>query len=146
MRKQTIKILVLVALFALLGPVVALAQSWQWMTVRVPFDFHVGEKVFPAGKYRVQASTGQSTVLIQSADYRSAKFALTNGCQNKRYADRPELIFKRYGGKHFLSRVWLAYSNAGRELPVTRTEREAALMAARHEDTAVVGSLEITAP
>jgi len=32
------------------------------------------------------------------------------------------LVFRAYEGEHFLSQVWMPGHNAGREVPVSRTE------------------------
>jgi len=61
---------VLLGTLALIAVVPALAE--RPMTVTVPFDFKVGVTNMLAGDYQL-SFPNQSSVLIQSADYRQAR-------------------------------------------------------------------------
>ena len=59
MKKQTLQLasLCLLALFA-----VSLAQAQSRITVKVPFNFLISDRTFPAGQYSVSSSRNQLTV------------------------------------------------------------------------------------
>jgi hypothetical protein len=85
---------------------------------QVPFEFSVGEKVLPAGEYRV---IGESEFIrVRSKDGKSASVALpSHRIGATRKANEVALAFKLYGDQYQLSRVWLT-DGIGREL---RTKR-----------------------
>jgi hypothetical protein len=44
----------------------------------------------------------------------------------RKRSDVGKLVFNRYGDQYFLSKIWAASSDSGRELPKSRLEREVA--------------------
>jgi hypothetical protein len=85
----------------------------------------VGDKQLPAGEYQVK-SLHQAALQIQSKDTRSTAIALTTAMQATKISNTGKLVFNRYGDQYFLSKIWAASSDSGRELPKSRLEREVA--------------------
>jgi hypothetical protein len=56
---------------------------------------------------------------------------LTNAVQTSIEPSQGKLVFHRYGDEYFLSQIWQAGVNAGRELPKSRREIEVAANARR---------------
>jgi hypothetical protein len=97
------------------------------LKVRIPFDFVVADKTFPAGEYyiqRAQPTSGDTTIALRSATGRTRLLSLTNAVQSVDPKSLATLVFHRYGNQHFLAEVWPASSSTGRELARSRSERE----------------------
>ena len=102
------------------------AQGAQKITVQVPFGFHAGPSMLPAGEYSVDTEAAPGIVRLRSADSKSAAMIQTNAVQSHTYSSSGKLVFHRYGDEYFLSQVWQPGSDTGRELRVTRREMEVA--------------------
>jgi hypothetical protein len=120
--------LVAVGVLTFLMATCAFAQVSTQIKANIPFDFTAGRKTLPAGDYTLnfQAVGSPTTFLLQGADGRSGAFLLTFMVQWKEPEEqRAELVFHRYGGRYFLAQVWMG-NGGGRQLPVTKEERELA--------------------
>ncbi len=116
----SVKQLVVVAIFAALG---LHAQSIDTRAT-IPFDFHAGQQLMPAGEYVIHAQG--SAVLLRGADGRSpGTIFLTNRTTS---GDPPDarLDFQRYGSEYFLRAIWSPITRDGRQVPQTACERELA--------------------
>jgi membrane-bound lytic murein transglycosylase len=114
------------------------AKADDPMLVNIPFAFVAGNTTLPAGEYRVQKLDGNSAVLlIRCSDASKAAMVLSNTTQAKEIQTQSKLIFKRYESRYFLSQVWSAGSNRGREVLKSRAEKEIA-QSARLENTGEV--------
>jgi len=120
---MTTKILATFVLGALLGVIPALAQ--RPLEFNVPFDFSIGAQSWSAGKY-VVTFPHQSVLLIRTRDHKKGTFVMTNAAQSSTSSEPSRLVFNRYGEKHFLSKIWMPYSNDGRVLNKSKTETEIA--------------------
>jgi hypothetical protein len=135
-----------VALFAgvvsLVGISPALAQGDPAL-VKVPFRFIVGDKVLPAGSYRIAAQTQDASILlITSLDGKSmAAFAATQGAFNPlSTSSEVRVAFKSFDGQYFLSQVSMPGRDT-REVLVSKVSAERTLaklnlMPAEHADVA----------
>lgn len=102
------------------------AQSGVSLQVNIRFDFQVGNKTLPAGKYSVR-SLSQDSMLLRSADGRESVIMATRGAiDGGGKATHEKLVFRQYGDKYFLAQVWTTRTGDGRELGRTSAEREAA--------------------
>ena len=88
----------------------------------VPFDFKVGNKVLPAGEYKI---TGENQIVrIQSKDGKQNATVLpARTVGSARVASNAKLTFKRYNDQYYLSQVWLA-DGIGRELKKRQPQYE----------------------
>jgi len=116
---------------ALLAAVSLYAQGSQKLVVQVPFEFHVGNSMLPAGQYTVFTDAGAPVLRLRSYDSKSSVMILTNAVQTSIEPSQGKLVFHRYGDEYFLSQIWQAGVNAGRELPKSRREIEVAANARR---------------
>jgi hypothetical protein len=100
------------------------AQSKSLVTADIPFDFIVGNKTLPAGKYTVNSATrdGQG-VSIASRAGKSSAMVLTLEVAEKSNKRIPRMVFHRYGQQYFLAEVWSGNSY-GRQLMETKRERD----------------------
>lgn len=126
MKKQSLRMVVILSLLMILSVSQAHAQSSREMTAKIPFSFSVGNKTFPAGEYsvtRLNPQSDKAALAIRSADGRMSKVALAMPVQASAPRERATLVFTRYGDQYFLSQIWTPADNTGLELPVSRSER-----------------------
>jgi hypothetical protein len=114
------------------------AQSDHKTVATVPFEFMVGGQHMAAGTYGV--TTSQSTVLIRGEESGSATFALASWAYAAKTQERAKLVFKRYGDRYFLSQVWYPGTNQGRELGISKVERELASNSGKPKIVALLGA------
>jgi hypothetical protein len=124
MYKHTYQVLIALTLFAGLMVPATQAQSIM-LKADIPFDFVVGDKRLPSGEYYVK-SLNQTETQIQSKDARSTAIVMTTGMQAAKISDAGKLVFNRYGEQYFLSKIWAASSDSGRQVVKSRVEREVA--------------------
>jgi hypothetical protein len=99
----------------------------------IPFDFMIGNKRLPAGKYLIQRGSTTGTSVIRGLENKKvATFMTIKGNQNSE--QKTKLIFHRYGDQYFLAQVWEGVNNTVVEIPKSKAERKAA-KAADHDLT-----------
>lgn len=93
------------------------------VTAAIPFDFIVGEKTLPAGRYIVSSATNDGTGLrIQNHNGKSAAFRFSNLVSEKSQKRQARMVFHRYGQQYFLAQIW-STDGYGRELRPSKLER-----------------------
>ena len=119
--KATILRFTVMAALALAFVASAQAQTaLNFKTFAVPFSFKVGNKVLPAGEYKITADN--QVIRVQQINGKENAVSLvqrTRGA-NHNLSDA-KLTFRRYGDQYYLSTVWLPDS-LGRELKKPRRE------------------------
>lgn len=131
MKKIAITGLISLAGFLAAGS--ALAQTRHEVRVNVPFAFVVGNKVLPAGNYRIDQEDSQlsaNEILIQDVDH--PRFAvLVRGSDGPwevlptSVADRGSLVFNQYGDDRFLREVRGPIAAVNVDIPISRAEQHA---------------------
>ena len=125
MRNLTRSVVTL-SFFVVLAASFAIAQGRTRVTADIPFDFTVGEKSMPAGKYIVQKHpTTNHLLVVTGRDTNKAAYAMFNDATKSRGAEKTVLVFHRYGNDYFLSQMWAAGESSGSELPISKAERKA---------------------
>lgn len=122
------KVSLLTAMLVVTSAASTQAQSLAYgIKARIPFDFSVGDKKLPAGKYsvsRVSQTSGDTVIAITGDDGRSNAIRLSNSAQRFHATDRATLVFHHSGDQYFLFQVWPAGATTGRQFPRSRTELE----------------------
>jgi hypothetical protein len=117
--------------FALVAASLLLASGAQaqglHVRANVPFDFAIGNNVYPAGSYEIERvlTTGNG-LLITSDAKMSSTFALPHECSSGKPAEKTVLVFHRIGDEYFLYQIWTEGNFTGRELPQPKRETELA--------------------
>ena len=127
MKKQVLRFLGMLGL--LMGAASAFAQNIN-VRANIPFSFNVSKDTLPAGQYEVRtiSSSGSHVLLINNREAKTGEMFLAHAVSTSQaQAGKGKLVFKRYGDQYFLSQIWLADSDTGRELPISPRERELAL-------------------
>lgn len=120
----SLKQLIVVASFATL-PFTGLDAQTVELRANIPFDFHVGNKLLPAGEYVIQEQG--SMVSVRSADGQGPGSTLFT--YETTAGGRPgpaRLDFDDYGSEYFLSEIWNPYNPEARAVPKTARQRELA--------------------
>jgi len=126
MKKQISTMFAMLMLVGLLA-VTAEAQSVNGVSIRatIPFEFSVGDKLLPAGEYRIQqvnpasdlamlqiaTANGEARVLVRVRSIRAGNTSQT------------ALVFNQYGSSYFLSTLAIEGSEDAWQAPKSHTER-----------------------
>ena len=91
----------------------------------VPFDFVVGNKVFPAGQCIIQpGSSTFDTLLVRNLDAKVNQFAAASRLETRNAAGTSALIFHKYGDRYFLSAIRVEGMNIQFKVPESKAENE----------------------
>jgi hypothetical protein len=93
------------------------------MRANIPFDFHAGDRLIPAGEYVIHEQG--PLVYWRGLDDRPA-FALITNRTEGRGRQNNRLEFDRYGNEYFLKAIWSSTTQDGRQLLPTPLEKELA--------------------
>ena len=112
----------------MLTAVTVSAQSERIRVINIPFSFIVGQKTLPAGEYTVEPNRKDSdnVWLVQSREGHASALFTTSPVRASDAQEETKLVFHNYGGQYFLSQIWTAGGNTGRELQMPRLERQLA--------------------
>lgn len=104
--------------------VAAAAAPAQTVRAKVPFDFVAGERMMPAGEYKVALDARTGLVMLNPSDQTGA-WVNAHGANWGVANERGQLVFHKYGESYFLKRVKTAATTQGFELYPARAERDA---------------------
>jgi len=94
---------------------------------QVPFAFHIGTHIMPAGRYSVTTPIAdRSTLAISCFECKKSVIVITNSITGTRKPEAPTLEFKRYGDVYFLQKYKRGAFESGNELPRSKAEVELA--------------------
>ena len=155
MARQLLKgltMLMMIVGLALATAAVANGPANDRVIANVPFDFIAGSKECQSGKYDVRVINDVDLMAIRSADRGNEVLAFAHPSNGGLDAQtlNAKLVFHRYGNTYFLSQVWLAGENTGRELSKSRRERAIArelgkIASARGDQSPLYEVVEIVA-
>ena len=103
----------------------AFGQSDRQTIIHIPFNFTVGEKSFPAGKYVIERNRNNSDTVwvIKQKDDNGSAILLTQPVRANDVVEQTRLVFNRYDDLYFLSEFWTVGSQTGHQVPVSKQER-----------------------
>jgi hypothetical protein len=115
--KSIYKFIAALALLFTLGAT-SFAQSARRTVIQIPFDFLVGQKMLPAGSYRVEPVKIDSNTAweVQSTQGHAGAFVITSAIQGGKIRGESRLVFQKYGDLYVLAQVWTASDSTGRAL------------------------------
>jgi len=115
MRKLTLKatcVALATAAIAVAGASTASAAELVMNKLHVPFSFLVGDVRMPAGEYAIRKTSSTGVLEIVSADRKHV--ALTSTIPDSYLPSKEgstEVVFQKFGGDYFLSRIEPASGN-----------------------------------
>jgi hypothetical protein len=117
---------VLFALTVLLLATAAQAQTTN-VQAKVPFDFVVGDRAYPAGEYTIRSMSDSGIpIRIDATQEDAMGIALSHTCVAGGPATATTLVFHRLGDNYFLYQIWTEGNSAGREFPKSKVEVQVA--------------------
>lgn len=132
MKHQALRTISMLSLLLVLAAVSVNAQgrSENSIASNIPFDFAVDNTKLPAGNYtlqRIALTSSYDWVVIKRADGQGdSHTVMTMPRRTSEVQKQSKLIFNRYDDQYFLSQVWMAGSDTGRDLFQSRNERNLA--------------------
>ncbi len=124
MKKHISTIFTSISFLFILAGVSASAQAQ--VTADIPFDFNVGSKTLPAGKYKVnKQNTNSLSIVVRNTEQTPTAMALSNNLVTTGKNEQSKLVFHRYGNQYFLAEVIIRGNQNGYELPTSKAERKA---------------------
>jgi len=135
MKRITAIALLAIANFAMAGT--SFAQS-NGVRATVPFDFTVGNKLFPSGTYTIKRESMTANVIsIRNHDKPIAVLSLVHRDSNKS-PNGGQLLFHKYGGQYFLSEILCEQADMNVEIPASKSEKRAQLQQATLEPSSQI--------
>jgi len=101
----------------------------------VPFNFMVGDKLYPAGDYAIEkTAVASSVLLVYNRDRQDPILIAPHRCSTGGAVnEKPKLVFDQMSGTYFLRQIWIANDTSGFELHRSNAEARLALNAAPPE-------------
>ena len=121
---KSLKQFVSATIFAALACAGLHAQTVD-MRATIPFDFHAGDKLMPAGEYAIHEQ-GDMVIVRSTNGGEPALISLTYGTTAGGRPGPARLDFDSYGSEYFLAEIWRPYNPEARALPKTAREKELA--------------------
>jgi hypothetical protein len=123
--KRRFLILIAIVAFATAVPTNAFGQKGKIVKANIKFDFHIGERVYRAGEYRIQSISNMSDNILHIRNVGDANkqqiIIATHSNEGKRQT--PILLFQKYGENYFLTEIFLG-TDWGYSIPPSRRQRE----------------------
>ena len=103
----------------------AFGQSDRQTIIHIPFNFSVGEKSFPSGKYVIERNGNNSDTVwvIRNKDNDQSAIVVTRPARANDVVEETRLVFNRYDDLYFLSEFWTPGSQTGREIQISNREK-----------------------
>jgi hypothetical protein len=117
----------LIATLAVTISGIGYAQSSFEQKFDIPFAFHIGKQLLPAGRYVVQSTHNNSIIMLTSKAHGSGGGFLLGSRldQSRKAPELPSLVFNSYGDRgYFVSQMWAGNKDGGFEALKSRTEKE----------------------
>ena len=133
--KKTLMAVCVVGMLVFGMSVSVLADSDRSVWVKVPFAFHAGDTLMPAGTYqfsmRVKPHEGGSLLRIVNRDGSLCQHVYTNRIEGNPADPDVRVLFNKYGDTYFISKV--RGRNLGAEVIKSRAEKELARSTSKPE-------------
>jgi len=124
--KRHFLVLFAIAVFVTALTTTASGQTSKTVRVNVKFDFQIGDRIYPAGEYRIELMRGQSDNVLLIRNVRDAKRTqlMLAGHLNAGQRRAPKLVFLKEGKSYFLTEIFLESGQWGYSIPPARRQLE----------------------
>ncbi len=102
------RLLLTILAVLIVGAVTIASAAYPPVRANIPFAFHVGDAVLPAGEYKITVggpATLGSNIFIERQDGPESCFVSSTLNETTLFDDNHRLTFTRYGDAYFLSKV-----------------------------------------
>ena len=127
MRKRVFSAALVCGLLAAVAAATAYAQMpGTTLRTKIPFDFSIRGKILPAGDYEIRRVNDEPDVLLITGinDRHERAVFNTEPVEARKIPGRGEVEFHRYGDSYFLAEIFTGGEQTGRELRISRQERD----------------------
>jgi hypothetical protein len=101
------------------------AQSSYRLEGTIPFNFMLGNRSIAYGDYSFQSTNGLLKVMGKDGRQTAYVFSNPGSLTSQLDANGAKLVFNKYGGQYFLSKVVNPQDSVERQIPESKAEREA---------------------
>jgi hypothetical protein len=122
--KRQLLILIAIIAFATVSTTSSFAQTGRTVKADIKFDFQIGKRIYPAGKYRIEL-IGDKILRIRSVGGVNKQQLIAAGQSNAGTRQTPKLVFQKYGANYFLTKIFLDTEQWGYSIRPSRRQREA---------------------
>jgi hypothetical protein len=120
------RIVMFLGVAAILAVPLIYAQLDPALEAEIPFSFEAGQSVLPPGEYRVAAGPVQGLIELACQDSKARIYVSTHAVRSFETVGKGQLVFQRYGNRYFLRQIWTVGTDTGRELMISKAEKELA--------------------
>ena len=122
--KRQFLILIAIAAFTTGFTTNASGQAGRTLKANITFDFQIRDRMYPAGKYRIESARGHDNILKISSvsDASETEFILANH-SNVGARETPRLVFRKYGEEYLLTKIVFG-TDSGFSIRPSRRQRE----------------------
>ncbi|MFN7948332.1 MAG: hypothetical protein U0Z53_23475 [Blastocatellia bacterium] len=125
MKRNTFRFAAILSLALMLTASVVFANPDLKIKATIPFEFSVGSRTLPAGKYILKPVNNEGLLVIQNVDnQRLVALLSTSNIQAIPGQEQSRLVFRKYGDQYFLGQVWPGGIAAGFQSGKSDRERE----------------------
>ena len=122
---QLLSFFIVLAFALSIHPAKAHAQIIGELEVNVPFQFYAGNVKLPAGKYvlHMMDNSDLKIMEISNADGSTSALFEVEDAESNSEPRKSELIFDKYGNRHFLARIFDEGNPDGSKVPESQYEK-----------------------
>ena len=132
---RILKSVIFGAVLVTMGAGIAKAQqSSGWLEFNAPFAFNLEAQKLPAGEYRILIQDGWLQLQSRKGGVNAHVLTMPVRRKNASQTEAAQVVFHNYGDRYFLSEVWVAGHETGRQALESKEERALA----KHEKMAAV--------
>ncbi len=97
------------------------AQTAKFVSAEVPFEFRIGDRIYPAGAYRLESvsETNKNLLQLRGADEKNRRLMITNEWTASRW-QTPKLVFHRIGEAYYLKNIFMDEGKWGLSIRLPR--------------------------
>ena len=124
--KRQFLVLIAIAAFATALSTNAFGQTGKTVKANVKFDFQIGERMYPAGEYRIESISrvSDNILVIRSVGHTNSNQIIAASHSIRGKGQTPRLVFQRYGENYRLTKIFLDTDQWGYSIRPSRRQRE----------------------
>jgi len=123
----------------ILGPAARAQRVERVIKANIPFEFSVGNRIFPAGNYSL-VSTAPALLELRDPEGHSLLKVLTNSVETRATPAFPRLQFEREDDRYSLAQVWQEHDSIGQQLQPSKAWAKSAKRHSGRTQTVAVGN------
>ena len=122
--KRQFLLLIAIAVFATAFTTNASGQTGKTVRANVKFDFQIGDRIYPAGEYRIESISTDNILQIRSVGDANRTQFMSVSHSNASEGQTPKLVFQKYGERYFLTQIFFDSGEWAYSIRPSRRQRE----------------------